>query len=95
MSSSSVDLSSYRDQHFKVIYNNCCFPERNNIFLVFRVPGPNKSVLYENLQLYMLEIYHFTQPRNKYMNCFQDVERLDALSWAWINTKRHHVVFVL
>lgn len=100
MSTPSVDLSSYRDQHFKVSRKHLVAayatnPNLKNCFFffsawlaLFRVLAAIRRSYYEIRRHSTLEIYHFTQPKSKFTNFLRDAVIFGALSWVWINTKR-------
>lgn len=101
MSTPSVELSSYRDQHFKVSREHfpAAYPTNSNLknsfrlhfnsIFVFRAHVANRRNCYGIRRRFTSEICRFTLLKSRFMNCFHDAVIFDASSWVWINLKRH------
>lgn len=99
-----AELSAYRDQHFKVLFVSPSTLSlssdlfhlvwgSNFVLLWFRVRVMSSKAYWKQARRCTLEIYHFTQPKNKYMNCFLELETWKGSLWVWTRSRRLLVDF--
>lgn len=103
MSTPSVELSSYRDQHFKVRTHFIRLPAfhayNNAIRFMVIISNLRRAREMTRIACWSCPPHctwatcPFSRPKNKSTSCFRGPAKFGALLWAWTSIKRRHAAF--